>query len=293
MAVSNEIVKITYTGNNSTTTFAIPFAFQANSEIRVVLRDETNLSAITETLQVLTTNYTLTGGPPVTDVEMNTAPTTTQKLIVRRLGAITQPTDYIETGTFPAETHEEALDRATLRSQELQEQLNRSALLSETEQVIAGPLTIPDPVINNLLGWNATGLNLKNFTATEITNLSLGPDLSQTSAVILNNQSGAANVVGMTLDAASFSSGIYFVEYDRPADTDLFANGLVFLQRVSGVWRLSEIIFDDNDIDGGKPAGVLLSVTEAGGIAQVQYTTTDLTGGTNGTLLFKPIRFTV
>jgi len=78
MALSNTTVRVEYNGNASTTTFAIPFALiedtgSSSTEVKVYLRD-TSTDPITEALQTITTEYTLTGGPPVTNVEFVTAP---------------------------------------------------------------------------------------------------------------------------------------------------------------------------------------------------------------------------
>lgn len=115
----------------------------------------------------------------------------------------------------------------------------------------------------------------------------------QVSDTITNGQS-ATNVTGWTLDAASFSSALYLVEFDRVTTTvDQFANGFVWLQRRAGVWRI-EIGLFNGDVSSGEPAGVTLTVTEAGGIAQVQAATDTLGGVSHvGTILQKALAFAV
>lgn len=107
---------ITYNGNGSTTAFSTVFVFLAEGDLVVTLID----SGGTETVQTITTEYTVSGGDgAVGTVTMVTAPASGEQLRIDRVTAKTQLTDYIENDSFPAESHELALDRLTLISQEL------------------------------------------------------------------------------------------------------------------------------------------------------------------------------
>lgn len=158
MTVSNTTAKQLYTGTGSLTTFAIPFDAASNSEVEVILRDETS-SPITETLQTVPTNYSITGGDPGTNVEMVVAPTATQKLLVRRVNPKTQATDYADSGPFPAQTHENALDKQIRIMQEICEKLERTPKLPNTS-----PLSdqfLPEPTALEFLRWNSAGTQLE------------------------------------------------------------------------------------------------------------------------------------
>ena len=63
---------------------------------------------------------------------MVTAPAAGTTLVIRRNTALTQETDYVANDPFPAETHEDALDKLNMQTQELQEQLDRSFKVSRT-----------------------------------------------------------------------------------------------------------------------------------------------------------------
>jgi hypothetical protein len=153
MTVSNELVKELFTGNGSTTSFTIPFAFNATSDIEVYLRDEVDPDAITETIQVEGTDYDLTGGPPVTTVEMVTAPAATEKLLVRRQLDLTQSTDYITADSFPADSHETALDKITFLIQQMKELSARSLVLPITTTLDS--IILPEPENFGVLKWNS------------------------------------------------------------------------------------------------------------------------------------------
>lgn len=115
MAVSNTTVKQVYTGNDSNTTFAIPFAYISGqlSDIDVYLVDSTTGE---KTLQAITTDYTRTPtGDDPTNIEFVTAPTSSQKVLVER----SVPNTQAATATSVA-----ALDKLTLLVQQLQDKLN-------------------------------------------------------------------------------------------------------------------------------------------------------------------------
>jgi hypothetical protein len=130
MTVSSTTTKNSYSGNGSTTTFAYGFKIFADADLTVILRS----AAGTETVQTLTTNYSVTnagvdGGGNVVFV---TAPASGVTVVIRRNMALTQSTDYVANDPFPAATHEDALDRLTFISQQIQEEVNRSIKLSRT-----------------------------------------------------------------------------------------------------------------------------------------------------------------
>jgi len=158
MTVSSETKRSDYAGNGSTTAFATGFRFLENSHIKVILTvDSTGV----ETVQAETTNYTLTGagldaGGTVT---MLVAPPSGNTLTIKRDIPLTQGTDYVENDAFPAESHEEALDKLTMITQQQQEELDRSLKLSESQT--SNGLTVPVAETGKFLRWKSDG-NLEN-----------------------------------------------------------------------------------------------------------------------------------
>ena len=142
MTVSSTTVKNSYSGNSSTTAFAYTFKIFADTDLQVIIRSSTG----TETTKTLTTHYTVSGagdasGGNVTFTSGNT-PATGETVVIRRGVPQTQAIDYIANDPFPAESHEEGLDRATMTTQQVQEELDRSIKLSRTNTMTSTEFTV-------------------------------------------------------------------------------------------------------------------------------------------------------
>ena len=131
MTVASAVSRVSYSGNGSTTAFAVPFYFLENAHLRVILRS----SAGVETVQTITTNYTVTGAgnPAGGTVNMIVAPASGETLVILRDVPETQETDYTANDPFPAESHERALDKLTMITQQIGEESGRAIKIPETE----------------------------------------------------------------------------------------------------------------------------------------------------------------
>ena len=132
MTISSTTVKNSYFGNGTLDTFNYTFKVFADADIQVIIRDAT----ATETVKTLTTHYTVTGagnanGGTIVFTAGN-IPTATETVVIRRASPQTQAIDYIANDPFPAESHEEGLDRSMMAIQQLQEEIDRSIKLSRT-----------------------------------------------------------------------------------------------------------------------------------------------------------------
>lgn len=127
----------TYTENGVTLAFAAPFRFLAAADLIV----ERIVNGVV-TVLTLGTNYSVTGG--ATDAGGTVTLVTTvsgAKLRIRRKTPRSQQTDYVTSDTFPAETHELALDRLTMIAQELE--ADKAALESRALMVPVGFVAPP------------------------------------------------------------------------------------------------------------------------------------------------------
>ncbi|MCP4328434.1 MAG: hypothetical protein GY791_08360 [Alphaproteobacteria bacterium] len=140
MTVSTSESRVSYAGNGSTLAFATTFPFFDAGDLRVVLRD----AAGGETIQTLTTDYTVSGGSGSSGtITMAVAPASGETLVISREMAFTQAVDYTAGDKFPAETHERALDRLTMLAQQLSTLIGRQVSAKETADLSNFDLTLP------------------------------------------------------------------------------------------------------------------------------------------------------
>lgn len=152
MTISNTTSPVTrYSGNGATTAFATDFVFQLPTDLVVTITS----SAGVDTTQALTSQYTVSGGNgSAGTVTMLTAPAAGTTLTIQRITPKTQLMDYLTNDDFPAESHESAMDKLTLITQEFDEQLSRTFTASATSGVLDFEVS---PTANSYLKWNSEG----------------------------------------------------------------------------------------------------------------------------------------
>ena len=126
MTVSSTTTKNSYSGNTSTSAFSYTFKIFNEDDITVIIRTD---STGVETVKTKTTHYTVSGvgnssGGTITFTSGN-IPATGETVLLLRSTPLTQITDYTPNDPFPAESHEDALDRLTFIVQQLQEEVDR------------------------------------------------------------------------------------------------------------------------------------------------------------------------
>jgi hypothetical protein len=96
-------------------------------------------------------------GGNVTFTSGNT-PATGETVVIRRAVPQTQAIDYIANDPFPAESHEEGLDRATMTIQQMQEELDRSFKVSRTNTITSSEFTdSASDRASKTLGFDSSG----------------------------------------------------------------------------------------------------------------------------------------
>ena len=158
MTISSTTVKNSYSGDGSTTQFNYTFKIFADSDLQVIIRS----AAGTETVKTITTHYTVAGagntnGGSITFTSGN-IPTATETVVLRRAVPQTQAIDYIANDPFPAESHEEGLDRAAMTTQQIQEELDRAIKLSRTNTMTSTEFTVGATTrANKVLAFDSSG----------------------------------------------------------------------------------------------------------------------------------------
>tara|TARA_R100001591_G_scaffold20692_1_gene29435 strand:- start:204 stop:2120 length:1917 start_codon:yes stop_codon:yes gene_type:complete len=158
MTISSTTVKNSYSGDGSTTAFSYTFKIFANSDLQVIIRSSTGA----ETVKTITTHYTVSGagdanGGSVTFTSGN-IPASGETVVIRRAVPQTQSIDYIANDPFPAESHEEGLDRSMMTIQQMQEELDRSIKLSRTNTITSTEFTVgATDRANKVLSFDSSG----------------------------------------------------------------------------------------------------------------------------------------
>ena len=208
MTVSSTTTKNSYSGNGSTTVFAYAFKIFDDADLQVIIRSSTG----TETTKTLTTHYTVSGagsasGGNVTFTTGNT-PASGETVVIRRNLTQTQSTDYVANDPFPAESHEDALDRLTMIAQGIQEELDRSFKISKTTTITTPEFTdsASDRALK-LLGFSSDGQSLQAFAdpTTDVELTSIAGLTSAANKMIRYTGSGTADLVDY-LDQDDMSS---------------------------------------------------------------------------------------
>jgi len=155
MTVSTTTSKVSYTGNGSTTVFAYTFKIFADAEVTVY---------VDNVVKTLTTHYTVSGagtasGGNVTFTAGNTPASSTSVVLLRNISQ-TQATDYVENDSFPAETHEAALDKLTMLVQDVENAVTGDIFRFSESVGDAGTVTITKTVAqraSKVLAFDTSG----------------------------------------------------------------------------------------------------------------------------------------
>lgn len=200
MTISSTTAKVTYNGNGSTTVFAYTFRILDDDDILVQLKDTTTGVITTQTK---TTDYSVSsvGSASGGNITFVTAPASGNQVILTRSVPLLQETDYTEYDTFPAESHESALDKLTMIAQQLNEVVNRSVKVDAGVSGFDG--TLPTPTANSLIRFNsgATGWDLASLSDLGAYSFPVGTGiLAQTAASVsvARTLTGTANEITVT-----------------------------------------------------------------------------------------------
>ena len=170
MTVSSTTTKVSYSGDGTTSAFAYSFKIFNDSDLVVIVRNNTTGAETTKTLNTdyLVSNAGESDGGTVTfkfdtgnssDSNYDTTdrrPQSGETVLLKRVMTLTQNTDYTPNDSFPAAAHEEALDKLTFIQQQQQEEIDRTFKFAETD---TGTITIPTSTerASKYLGFDTNG----------------------------------------------------------------------------------------------------------------------------------------
>lgn len=211
MTISTTASRISYSGNGVTTAFSFPYFFKNQADLKVVLVAADG----TETLQVLSSNYTIAGTVfngaynSGGTINMSVAPSNTQKLVIYRDPTITQELDLVENDSLPAESLEKALDQGIAISQRLGDRINRSARLAEGYTGSFDPILPGVTPANTALVVNADGDGFAfGPTTTDIADAASNAAAAAASAIAAAASETAAGLSEVAALASETAAGL-------------------------------------------------------------------------------------
>lgn len=166
MTIETTANRISYTGSGTTGPFSFPYYFLADGDLTVI---KTTIADGTEETLTLTTDYTVSGAGEAAGGSVTLVATLSSayKLTIIRDPDILQPADYPANDRFPAATHEEALDRATMILQRLKDLIDRSFRLSDGD-VSGISLILSNLGAGKLIAVNSAGTGIESIAAADV-----------------------------------------------------------------------------------------------------------------------------
>jgi hypothetical protein len=167
MTVQATSNKVSYTGSTAT---VHPYGFKVfeDSDLKVY-----KTSGSTTSLLTLGTDYTVSGAGEESggNVTLSAAPESADIITIQRVLPLSQLIDYQPLDAFPAESHEEGLDRLTMIAQQLDEESGRM-VKAPVYSASTADLTLPEPEAGKVIGvWNETASAIEiGPSATDIAN---------------------------------------------------------------------------------------------------------------------------
>lgn len=211
MTIESTTNKVLYSGTGGQVAFPYTFRVFDASDMVVILLDAKGI----ETPLKLDTDFAVSGvgdirGGMVTligDYAVSGSkgpPPVGGKILLKRVLQLKQKTDYTEGGSFPAESHEAALDRLVCISQQIQEQLDRSIKVTETNTNT--PMSAE--VILDAIGDLATAAASARQAAESAASAKANADQVAADRIACDNDAAATKLAkGVAVAAASAAQG--------------------------------------------------------------------------------------
>lgn len=182
MTVTSQIARDQQTGDGVSQDFTVPFKVFSATWMQVLV----TAGGVTTQL-VLNTDYTVGSiGQQQTTVHFVVPPADLSLITFSRVTPRTQDTDYVPNDPFPAQSHENALDKLTMIANDIGDVTDRAIVLPP--ETIGVSTSLPGPVALNLLRWNAAETALENAEPPEIATVADGAVVDATVSPIAGIQ---------------------------------------------------------------------------------------------------------
>jgi len=225
MSIATATSKVQYTLTATVQALPVTFYFLENAHIKAI-RARTGIA---DYVMILGTDYTLAGAGVEAGGTLTTIATNMlvgDKITITRSISITQAVNYVYNDSFPADTHERALDKLTMIAQEMKEFGDRAIVFPESEPAGAnGVLPSLANRVNKVLAFDVNGA-LTTITDSETSAAAAAASLATMQALvggftaqsIAGRETGTGTMQVITLGAGlSIAAGVASVGW---LDTD-------------------------------------------------------------------------
>ena len=148
ISISDNNPRIAYTATAGQTAFTVPFEFFSDSDLNVY---------INETLQTITTHYTVSGGSGSTGtVTLTSGATLNDKVVITRDVTLERTTDFPASGPFQVSSLNTELDKIIAMIADLEDLASRGITLADSDTDVS--VTLPNVTgrAGKVLAFNAT-----------------------------------------------------------------------------------------------------------------------------------------
>jgi hypothetical protein len=265
VTISSTSTKDQHNGNGVATSFDYNFRILFDTDLEVT-RTSTSGS---DTVLALNTDYSVTGvgdaaGGSITYPLSGAALASGEKLTIRRKMDFLQPVDLQNQGGFFPEVHEDAFDRGTMFSLQLEEEASRTLKAPVTDPTTID-LTLPSASsrAGTVLGFNATtgdpeagptiadvatlaAITADIATLADIEDGTDATDAIQTVAGISSNVTAVAGISANVTTVAGISANVTTVAGDS-ADIQTVATNIADVNTVAA--NIADVITVANDLN--------------------------------------------
>jgi hypothetical protein len=188
MTVASTTNKVSYSGS---AVRVLPYNFRIFEDSDLQVWKVTADGA--STLLTLNIDYTVSGAGETSggNVTLATDPLTTDTIVIKRELPYTQGLDYQPLDAFPAESHEEGLDRGVMLAQQIKEELGR-AIKAPVTAPEGADYTLPNPSPNAMICWDSAGTGLENQDVGDLSGAIASAQAAQAAAELAEANAEAA-----------------------------------------------------------------------------------------------------
>lgn len=193
MTLSTTTNRVRTSGDGGTVAFSFPYYVESASDLDVYI----TTAAGVETLQVISTDYTVSGPPSASNtITFLSAPSATETVTIMRSEPLVQEVDVDGIGTFKSQGLENNFDRLVRMAQRLKGLIDRAPKVQASSANTG--LVFPEPEASAFIAWNsgATALENSDVSVTDITN----------AVTYASNASDSADAAASSASAASSSA---------------------------------------------------------------------------------------